>query len=78
MLTPIVGLSKEDYRPDKMKKEPRIAPRPLTMNTLYSDHAISLAEFVSEEQIPSIIYKMSVEKLKDRDRKRFIRKYFEL
>ena len=50
----------------------------VTMNTLYSDHAISIAEFVSEEQIPSIIYKMSVEKLKDRDRKRFVRKYFEL
>ena len=66
-----------------MKKEPRITPRlntikTLTMNTLYSDHAISLAEFVSEEQIPSIIYKMSVEKLKDRDRKRFFRKYFDL
>ena len=48
------------------------------MNTLYSDHAISLAEFVAKEQIPSIIYKMSVEKLKDRDRKRFVRKYFDL
>ena len=66
-----------------MKKEPRITPRlntikTLTMNTLYSDHAISLAEFVAKEQIPSIIYKMSVEKLKDRDRKRFVRKYFDL
>ena len=70
-----MGLSEEDYHPDKIKKEPRIT---LTMNTLYSDHAISLAEFVAKEQIPSIIYKMSVEKLKDRDRKRFVRKYFDL
>ena len=56
---------------------PRI-PLALAVGVCQSDHSISLAEFVSEEQIPSVIYKMSVEKLKDRDRKRFIRKYFEL
>lgn len=48
------------------------------MNTLYSDHAISLGEFIEEEKIPHIIHKMSIEKLKDRDRKRFLRKYYNL
>lgn len=48
------------------------------MNTIYSDHAISLGEYIPEEQLPAVIYKMSIEKLKDRDRKRFIRKYFNL
>lgn len=50
----------------------------VTMNMLYSDHSISLSEYIGEDELLKFIYKMSVEKLKDRDRERFIRRYFNL
>lgn len=50
----------------------------VTMNMLVSDHYNSLKEFVPEESIPEIIYNMAVEKLKDMDRREFIRPYFGL
>lgn len=49
-----------------------------TANMIYSDHAKSLSEVVSEADMPKIVYKMAVEKLKDPDRPRFIRPYFGL
>lgn len=50
----------------------------VTMNMLYSDHAISLSEYVEESDMFKLIYRMAEEKLKDRDREQFIRKYFEI
>lgn len=47
-----------------------------TANMLYSDHADSLKEFVSEAELPKLMYRMSIEKLKDPDRPRFVRDYF--
>lgn len=49
-----------------------------TANMIYSDHAKSLSEVVSEADMPKIVYKMAVEKLKDPDRPRFVRPYFGL
>lgn len=45
-------------------------------NMLYSDHAQSVALFVPKEEFPKVFYTMAVEKLKDRDRPRFVRHYF--
>ena len=45
---------------------------------IYSDHAKSLSEVVSEADMPKVVYKMAVEKLKDPDRTRFVRPYFGL
>lgn len=50
----------------------------VTVNMIYSDHIVSLSEVVDEEHLFPLIYKMAVEKLKDRDRRRFIRKYYDL
>ena len=50
----------------------------VTMNMIYSDHSISLSEYIGEDELVKFIYKMSVEKLRDRDRERFIREYFAL
>ena len=48
----------------------------VTANMIYSDHARSLSEIVPEADLPKIIYKMAVEKLKDPDRPGFVRDYF--
>lgn len=50
----------------------------LTMNMLYSDHSDSVKTYVREEDIVPFYYAMAVEKLKDPDRKNFIRPYFDL
>lgn len=50
----------------------------VTMNMIYSDHSISLSEYIGEDELVKFIYKMSTEKLRDRDRERFIRDYFDL
>lgn len=49
-----------------------------TADMLYSDHAESLSEFIDEKDMPKAIYKLAIEKLKDVDRPRFIRKYFDV
>ena len=48
----------------------------VTANMLYSDHAHSLSAYVPKDEMPKAIYTMAVEKLKDRDRPRFVRHYF--
>lgn len=48
------------------------------MNMLYSDHHDSASEYVAEAEMPKFFYCMALEKLKDRDRKRFVREYFDL
>lgn len=49
-----------------------------TANMLWSDHKQSASEFVPVNQEPKFFYHMAVESLKDTDRPRFIRKYFDL
>lgn len=50
----------------------------VTANMLYSDHHRSTSEFVPRDQEPKFFYAMAVEKLKDVDRPKFIREYFDL
>lgn len=50
----------------------------VTMNMIMSDHYNSLKEFVPTESLPKVVYNMAVEKLKDPDRREFIRPYFSL
>lgn len=45
---------------------------------LWSDHNRSVSEFVPKEHEPRFYYMMAVEKLKDVDYPRFIRKYYDL
>lgn len=47
-------------------------------NMQFSDHHISASEFVPRDMIPKYFYNMAVETLKDPDRPRFIREYFDL
>lgn len=47
-------------------------------NTLYSDHRKSLSKYIPKEDEPEAYYAMAVEKLKDIDRPKFIREYFDL
>ena len=47
-------------------------------NALWSDHHKSLMEFVPKAQEPKVYYLMAVEKLKDVDYPKFIRKYYDL
>ena len=47
-------------------------------NMLYSDHAQSLSMFVPKDEFPKVFYTMAVEKLKDKDRPRFVRHYFDV
>lgn len=47
-------------------------------NALWSDHHKSLMEFVPKEHEPKVYYLMAVEKLKDVDYPKFIRKYYDL
>ena len=49
----------------------------VTACMLYSDHHRSTSEFVPKDQEPKFFYMMAVEKLKDPDRPKFIREYFE-
>jgi hypothetical protein len=46
-------------------------------NMLYSDHHKSASEFVPKDLEPKFFYQMAVEKLKDVDRPRFVREYFD-
>jgi hypothetical protein len=51
----------------------------VAMNMIYSDHASSIAESVPTTAIATkLMYKMAVEKLKDKDRPHFIREYFKV
>lgn len=47
-------------------------------NVLWSDIHRSLSKYIPKEQEPAAYYEMAVEKLKDIDRPRFIREYFDL
>lgn len=47
-------------------------------NAEYSDHHKSASEFVPKDHEPRYFYNMAVEKLRDVDRPRFIRKYYGL
>lgn len=46
-------------------------------NTIWSDHHKSLSKYIPKEQEPLAYYEMAVEKLKDIDRPKYIREYFE-
>lgn len=50
----------------------------VAMNMIASDHMNTLKEFVTSTDIPKVVYKMAVEKLKDVDRPEFIRTYYNL
>ena len=50
----------------------------ITACMIYSDHQRSISEFVPKEQEPKVYYAMAVEQLKDIDRPKFIREYFEI
>lgn len=50
----------------------------VTMNMIYSDHAVSIGEYLEDTDAFKLMYGMSVEKLKDRDHQSFIRSYFDL
>ena len=47
-------------------------------NMLYSDHYASANEYVPNEDMPKYFYLMAIEKLKDADRPRFVRSYFDV
>lgn len=47
-------------------------------NMLYSDHYNSAKEYVPEPEMPKYFYSMALEKLKDIDRPKFAREYFDL
>lgn len=49
-----------------------------TANMLYSDHYKSASEYVPKEDMPKYFYMMALEKLKDMDRPKFARKYFDV
>ena len=49
-----------------------------TANMLFSDHHKSAAEFVPRDMMPKYFYSMAVEQLKDVDRPRFVRDYFDV
>lgn len=49
-----------------------------TANMLYSDHYQSASKYVPKEDIPKYFYMMTLEKLKDADRPKFVRKYFDV
>lgn len=50
----------------------------LVANMRYSDNAASASEFVPKDQMPKFFYKVAVETLKDPDRPKFVREYFDL
>lgn len=47
-------------------------------NMLYSDHYKSASEFVPKDMMPKYFYSMAIEKLKDPDRPKFVRSYFDV
>lgn len=47
-------------------------------NTLYSDHSRSVDAFVPKHEQVKFYYAQAVEKLKDSDRKHFVRPYFDI
>lgn len=49
----------------------------VVINGNLHDHHRSTMEFVPKEQEPRFFYTMAVEKLKDTDRPKFVREYFE-
>lgn len=49
-----------------------------TANMIYSDSGKTLMKYFSEEQLPKVVYDLSVDKLKDADREYFLREYFNL
>lgn len=64
----------------EMSREPKFNKYALwvTSNMIYSDHARSLKEIVSDNDLPRVVYKMAMERLADMDRPRFVREYFGL
>lgn len=50
----------------------------VVMNMLYSDHHDSASEYVAEAEMPKFFYAMALEKLKDTDRPKFVRRYFDV
>lgn len=50
----------------------------LTANMRYSDNYRSASEFVPKDMMPKFFYKVALENLKDIDRPKFIREYFDL
>ena len=50
----------------------------VTACMLVSDHYKSASEFVPKEMMPKYFYSMAVEKLKDADRPKFVRHYFDV
>jgi hypothetical protein len=49
-----------------------------TANMRYSDNAKSASEFVPKDMMPKYFYNVAVENLKDVDRPRFVRDYFDV
>lgn len=47
-------------------------------NMRYSDNYRSASEFVPKDQMPKYFYNVAVESLKDPDRPKFVREYFDL
>ena len=47
-------------------------------NMRWSDNSVSASEFVPKDLMPKYFYNVAVETLKDADRPRFIREYFDL
>ena len=47
-------------------------------NMLWSDHHKSASEFVPKDMMPKYFYGMAIEKLKDADRQKFVRHYFDV
>lgn len=64
----------------KMKDEPFYNCYALWImaNVLFSDHYKSASEFVPKDMMPKYFYMQAVEKLKDVDYPKFIRKYYDL
>lgn len=50
----------------------------VTANMLYSDHYQSASKYVPKEDMPKYFYMTALEKLKDADRPKFVRKYFDV
>ena len=64
----------------RMVDEPFYNPWALWVvaNAEYSDHYKSASEFVPKEMIPKYFYMQAVEKLKDVDRPKYVREYYDL
>ena len=48
----------------------------VAMNMLYSDFADTINQFLGDGNMVEVIYRMAIDKLKDRDRPKFVRQYF--